>query len=97
MFSSAQVSGITRSPEFPVANFGVPLAGSLIPWIDKAVEDGQTKEELKVMFIEYLFMMLLCIFIHHITMYIFRFMYTMYIYLHLCLYMYAMYSSIFLA
>lgn len=28
-------------------NFGVPLAGSLIPWIDKAVEDGMTKEEWK--------------------------------------------------
>jgi aspartate-semialdehyde dehydrogenase len=31
----------------PVENFGAPLAGSLIPWIDKAVEDGMTKEEWK--------------------------------------------------
>ena len=31
----------------PVDNFGAPLAGSLIPWIDKAVEDGMTKEEWK--------------------------------------------------
>ncbi|PID45321.1 MAG: aspartate-semialdehyde dehydrogenase [Proteobacteria bacterium] len=28
-------------------NWGVPLAGSLIPWIDKAVAQGQTKEEWK--------------------------------------------------
>jgi len=31
----------------PVENFGAPLAGSLIPWIDKAVENGMTKEEWK--------------------------------------------------
>lgn len=31
----------------PVDNFGAPLAGSLIPWIDKAVENGMTKEEWK--------------------------------------------------
>ncbi|SUO95411.1 aspartate-semialdehyde dehydrogenase [Suttonella ornithocola] len=30
-----------------IANFGVPLAGSLIPWIDKALESGQSKEEWK--------------------------------------------------
>jgi len=36
-----------RSSSFPVDNFGIPLAGSLIPWIDKAVEDGQTREEWK--------------------------------------------------
>ncbi|MEB4592631.1 aspartate-semialdehyde dehydrogenase [Candidatus Thiothrix sp. Deng01] len=29
------------------ANFGAPLAGSLIPWIDKAWANGQTKEEWK--------------------------------------------------
>lgn len=28
-------------------NFGVPLAGSLIPWIDKALDSGQSKEEWK--------------------------------------------------
>ncbi|MCP3925206.1 MAG: aspartate-semialdehyde dehydrogenase [Desulfobacterales bacterium] len=32
---------------FPVDNFGVPLAGSLIPWIDRPVEDGMTREEWK--------------------------------------------------
>jgi aspartate-semialdehyde dehydrogenase len=32
---------------FPTERFGAPLAGSLIPWIDKPVADGQTKEEWK--------------------------------------------------
>lgn len=37
-----------RGSDFPVDCFrGVPLAGSLIPWIDQAVEQGQTKEEWK--------------------------------------------------
>lgn len=31
----------------PLENWGVPLAASLIPWIDVAVENGQTKEEWK--------------------------------------------------
>ena len=30
-----------------VANFGVPLGGSLIPWIDKDLGDGTSKEEWK--------------------------------------------------
>jgi len=33
--------------EFPKSELGVPLAGSLIPWIDRPVEDGQTREEWK--------------------------------------------------
>lgn len=36
-----------RSSEFPVKAFGVPLAGSLIPWIDREVEHGQSREEWK--------------------------------------------------
>jgi len=36
-----------RSAEFPTKAFGAPLAASLIPWIDKPVEMGQTKEEWK--------------------------------------------------
>lgn len=32
---------------FPVDYFGAPLAGSLLPWIDAAMETGQTKEEWK--------------------------------------------------
>jgi len=38
-----------RSSDFPVENFKVPLAGSVIPWIDKALENGQSKEEWKGM------------------------------------------------
>jgi aspartate-semialdehyde dehydrogenase len=41
------VTETLRAPEFPVQQFGAPLAGSLIPWIDKAWENGQTKEEWK--------------------------------------------------
>jgi aspartate-semialdehyde dehydrogenase len=36
-----------RSKAFPTEFFGAPLAGSLIPWIDAALESGQTKEEWK--------------------------------------------------
>lgn len=36
-----------RSEAFPTENFAVPLAGSLIPWIDSAMESGQTREEWK--------------------------------------------------
>jgi len=37
-----------RSPGLPTDNFrGVPLAGSLIPWIDVPVEHGQSMEEWK--------------------------------------------------
>jgi aspartate-semialdehyde dehydrogenase len=42
-----RVNETLRSANFPKENFGVPLAGSLIPWIDKPVENGQTKEEWK--------------------------------------------------
>jgi len=34
---------------FPVEEFGVPLAASLIPWIDSAMPDGRTREEWKGM------------------------------------------------
>ena len=36
-----------RSGDFPTDAFGHPLAGSLLPWIDVAVEAGQSKEEWK--------------------------------------------------
>ena len=42
-----QVISAMRDKSFPAANFGAPLAGSLIPWIDRAVEKGQTREEWK--------------------------------------------------
>lgn len=42
-----EVAGTLRNGSFPTANFGVPLAGSLIPWIDKDLGNGQTREEWK--------------------------------------------------
>jgi len=36
-----------RSSDMPTENFGAPLAGSLIPWIDKQLDNGQSKEEWK--------------------------------------------------
>ncbi len=42
-----EVAGILRDEKFPKAHFGVPLAGSLIPWIDKDLGNGQSKEEWK--------------------------------------------------
>ncbi len=42
-----EVAGILRDESFPTSNFGVPLAGSLIPWIDKDLGNGQSKEEWK--------------------------------------------------
>lgn len=41
------VTNCLRSSDFPVDNFGVPLAASLIPWVDRAMETGQTREEWK--------------------------------------------------
>ena len=42
-----KVTETMRSDSFPTDNFGVPLAGSLIPWIDVKLENGQSKEEWK--------------------------------------------------
>ncbi|ABE49970.1 aspartate-semialdehyde dehydrogenase [Methylobacillus flagellatus] len=44
-----KVAETLRSSELPVDHFGVPLAGSLIPWIDKDLGNGQSKEEWKGM------------------------------------------------
>jgi aspartate-semialdehyde dehydrogenase len=41
------VSAALASPEFPGTHFEVPLAGSLIPWIDKDLGNGQSREEWK--------------------------------------------------
>jgi aspartate-semialdehyde dehydrogenase len=41
------VTAALRSPEFPCAHFGVPLAANLIPWIDKDLSNGQSREEWK--------------------------------------------------
>ena len=42
-----EVAGTLRDENFPTTNFGVPLAGSLIPWIDKDLGNGQSREEWK--------------------------------------------------
>ncbi|MBN2527523.1 MAG: aspartate-semialdehyde dehydrogenase [Deltaproteobacteria bacterium] len=36
-----------NSADFPIAHFGAPLAGSVLPWIDSALENGQSREEWK--------------------------------------------------
>ncbi len=36
-----------RSENFPVEQFGAPLAGSLLPWIDTRLDNGQSREEWK--------------------------------------------------
>jgi aspartate-semialdehyde dehydrogenase len=41
------VSAALASAEFPRTHFGVPLAASLIPWIDKDLGNGQSREEWK--------------------------------------------------
>ena len=42
-----QVAESMRSADFPRDNFGHPLAGSLLPYIDKQLESRQSKEEWK--------------------------------------------------
>lgn len=44
-----RITETLAGPYFPIQNFGAPLAGSLIPWIDRAMENGQTREEWKGM------------------------------------------------
>ncbi|MFV1992793.1 MAG: aspartate-semialdehyde dehydrogenase, partial [Acidiferrobacterales bacterium] len=41
------VTETMRGDTFPVDHFGVPLAGSLIPWIDSKLDSGQSREEWK--------------------------------------------------
>ena len=42
-----RVTEALRDASMPTEFFGVPLAASLIPWIDRAMESGQTREEWK--------------------------------------------------
>jgi aspartate-semialdehyde dehydrogenase len=42
-----EVAGILRDERFPTEHFGVPLAGSLIPWIAEDMGDGVSREEWK--------------------------------------------------
>jgi aspartate-semialdehyde dehydrogenase len=41
------VADTLRRPDFPTEQFGYPLAGSLLPWIDKDLGNGQSREEWK--------------------------------------------------
>lgn len=42
-----KVTETLRSDNLPTAEFGYPLAGSVLPWIDREVELGQSREEWK--------------------------------------------------
>jgi aspartate-semialdehyde dehydrogenase len=42
-----QVLAAQRDESLPQSNFGVPLGGSLIPWIDTQLDNGQSREEWK--------------------------------------------------
>ncbi|NDW20894.1 aspartate-semialdehyde dehydrogenase [Alteromonas hispanica] len=42
-----QVAEFIRSEDYPSEQFGVPLAGSLIPYIDSQLPSGQSREEWK--------------------------------------------------
>lgn len=42
-----KVTTTMRDSSFPTEHFGVPLAGSLIPWIDTKLDSGQSREEWK--------------------------------------------------
>jgi aspartate-semialdehyde dehydrogenase len=43
----ALITSELRGPRIPTEVFGAPLAASLIPWIDKPMDNGQTREEWK--------------------------------------------------
>ena len=42
-----KVAGLLRSDAYPRDKWGVPLAGSLIPWLDAQLDSGQSREEWK--------------------------------------------------
>jgi aspartate-semialdehyde dehydrogenase len=42
-----EVAGILRDENFPTEHFGVPLAGSLLPWIAEDLGNGMSREEWK--------------------------------------------------
>ncbi|OUS10187.1 aspartate-semialdehyde dehydrogenase [Gammaproteobacteria bacterium 54_18_T64] len=42
-----KVSNFINSAAMPTDNFGFPLAGSLLPWIDTELDNGQSREEWK--------------------------------------------------
>ncbi|PMR77003.1 aspartate-semialdehyde dehydrogenase [Billgrantia endophytica] len=42
-----KVTEAMRGGDFPIDNFTAPLAGSLLPWIDTRLDNGQSREEWK--------------------------------------------------
>lgn len=42
-----KVTATLRDGSLPTKEFGFPLAGNVLPWIDREVEDGQSREEWK--------------------------------------------------
>jgi aspartate-semialdehyde dehydrogenase len=42
-----KVTNALRDGSMPTKEFGFPLAGNVLPWIDREVEDGQSREEWK--------------------------------------------------
>ncbi|MDD2580444.1 MAG: aspartate-semialdehyde dehydrogenase [Desulfuromonadaceae bacterium] len=42
-----KVTAALRDGTLPTKEFGFPLVGSVLPWIDREVEDGQSREEWK--------------------------------------------------
>lgn len=42
-----RIAATLAGPDFPTQYFGAPLAASLIPWVDRAMDNGQTREEWK--------------------------------------------------
>ena len=42
-----KVAETIRSDALPTEQFGAPLAGSLLPWIDRQLDNGQSREEWK--------------------------------------------------
>ncbi len=42
-----RVSDLLRSEQLPTEEFGFPLAASLLPWIDRPMDGGDTREERK--------------------------------------------------
>ncbi len=42
-----KLADFLRSDDYPKDQWGVPLAGSLIPWLDSQLDSGQTREEWK--------------------------------------------------
>jgi len=43
----SDISAALQSPQMPTVQCGAPLAGSLIPWIDSDLANGQSREEWK--------------------------------------------------